>query len=246
MTQYGMDALNALNDTGTGGTSNEFNSFKTGTTYKVKVVGTDAIMTFDSYGIYKVVNSFSAKNPSKKSAAGYPVDNYTPWDRAWKFHRDLSEDFSDAHGQEASKYRPKRRFAMGFYDLATGELIVVDLSKNQAQAVHSVIKKYEKKLGKMAFELSKQGSGTSTSVSLTPLIDLDDDLTDEERKHFDKAPAEFDMSRFDGILYEADEDEQIRLLKQAGFDVTLIGYDANAGGSPAQDDDATGEDSLPF
>jgi len=230
MTKYqsGADALNALNSTGDSGTKTEFTSFKSGSSFIVKVLGTADLIQFFSYGIFKQVNSFVAKNPSKKSAKGYPVENLTPWDKAWKYHKDLSQDFSDHHGQEASKYRAKERYAMGFFDLTTGEPIIVDLSKKQAQAVHDVIKKYEKKLGKVAFELSKQGSGQNTVVSLTPVLDMDEDLTAEQRTNFDKAPESFDMSLFDGILYELDDAEQIELLKKVGFDVSLIGYDADA------------------
>lgn len=240
--QAGADALNALNASNEGGDKVEFSPFKGGTTYVVKVLGTADLITFFSYGIFKQINSFVAKNPSKKSRNGYPVDNLTPWDLAWKYHKDRSKDFSDEHGQEAAKYRAKQRFAMGFFDLTSGEPIIVDLSKKQAQGVHDVIKKYEKKLGKLAFELSKVGNGISTSVTLTPVLDLDEDLTPEQRANFDKAPDKFDMSLFDGLLYEADEDEQIELLIKAGFDVSLIGLEA-----PKKDDTADIEDEdLPF
>lgn len=242
MTKYqaGVDALNALNASDEGGSSAEFASFKSGTTYVVKVLGTADLITFYSYGIYKQVNSFVAKNPSKKSRNGYPVEDLTPWDLAWKYHKDRSKDFSDEHAQEAAKYRAKQRFAMGFFDLTSGEPIIVDLSKKQAQGVHDVIKKYEKKLGKLAFELSKTGNGTTTSVTLTPVLDLDEDLTPEQRANFDKAPAQFDMSLFEGLLYEADEDEQIELLIKAGFDVSLIGLET------PKKDEAVDEEDLPF
>ena len=247
MTQYkaGMDALNALNASDQGAEKNEFNSFKTGVSYKVRAYPA-ALITFYSYGIYGKVNSFTAAQPSKKSAKGYPVENLTPWDRAWKYHKDLSEDFSDAHGQEAGKYRAKQRFALGFYDLTSGENIVVDLSKNQAQAVMGVITKSEKRLDKLAFELSKSGSGKSTIVSLTPITFPDEDLSDEERKNFASAPAEFDMARFDGILFEADEAEQIKLLQQAGFNPVLIGLEAQAETPPAASADDIDEEALPF
>lgn len=236
--QAGEDALNALNETNEGGGNNtEFTSFKSGTTYFVKVLGTADLISFYSYGIFKQVNSFVAKNPSKKTPNGFPIENLTPWDKAYLYHKNKSKDFTDKHGQEASKYRAKQRFAMGFFDLDSGEPIIIDASRNQAQAIHGAIKKYEKRLNKLAFELSKEGSGTSTTVSLTPVLDIEEDLTEQQRANFDKAPAEFDMTLFDGLLYEVDEDEQIELLKQAGFDVTLIGYDA--GGE--QDEEESGE-----
>lgn len=237
MTKYqaGADAINALNDTGESEKKAEFTSFKSGTSFMVKVLGTADLITFYSYGIFKQVNSFVAANPSKKSAKGFPVENLTPWDKAWKYHKDLSEDFSDHHGQEAAKYKAKQRFAMGFFDLTSGQPIIVDVSKNQAQAIHGVIKKMEKKLGKVAFELTKQGSSTATVVSLTPIIDMDEDLTTEQRANFDKAPAEFDMSLFDGLLYEADEKEQIESLVSAGFDISLIGLTLEQGAEDSAD-----------
>lgn len=222
--QAGADALNALNQSNDSGSSMEFTPFKSGTTYIVKVLGTADLISFYSYGIFKKVNSFVAKNPSVKSAKGYPVDNLTPFDKAWKYHADKSEKFNDSHSQEANKYRVKQRFALGFYNLDTGEPIIVDLSKKQAKVVHDTIMKYKERLDQFAFELSKTGSGTSAVVSLS-LIPLLDDLTDEQRKNFENAPKEFDMTLFDGILYEMDDDEQIEKLHEVGFDVTLIGFE---------------------
>ena len=243
LTQYqaGADALNSLNQTDEGGSKAEFASFKSGTTYHVKVLGTADLISFYSYGIYKQINSFVAKNPSKKTPNGYPVENLTPFDKAYLYHKNLSKDFSDSHGQEAAKYRAKQRFALGFFDLESGEPIIIDLSKNQAQAVHGAIKKYEKRLGRIAFELSKEGSGTATAVSLTPVLDMEEDLTDKQRANFDKAPESFDMSLFDGLLYEADDDEQIENLIKAGFDVSLIGLEA-----PAKEAGEEGEKEYDF
>ena len=158
--QAGADALNALNATNEGGSGSkaEFASFKTGTSYKVRVLGTADLIRFYSYGIFKKVNSFVAKNPSVKNAKGFPTENLTPWDLAWKHYQDLKFKAQDAgnattekeYGELAYQYKVKERYALGFIDLATGEPIIVDLSKKQAQAVHAVIKKNEKKLGKVA------------------------------------------------------------------------------------------------
>lgn len=214
----------------------EFSPIKSGTTYTVRVLGADNLISFFSYGIFKQVNSFVSKNPSKKTAKGFPIEDLTPWDKAWKYHADKSEEFGDEHSQESYKYKPKQRFAMGFIDLETGEPIIVDLSKNQAQAVHSEIRKREGRLDQFAFELSKQGQGTGTTVSLS-LIPMLDDLTDNQRKNFDNAPEKFDMSLFDGLLYEMDEDEQIKKLDEAGFDVSKIGLEL-----PAEEEESDGED----
>src|SRR5690625_1542781 len=243
MTKYqaGADALNALNQTDEGeGSSAEFASFKSGTTYTDKALGTAELITFYSYGIYKQVNSFVPKNPWKKSAKGFPIKNLTPFDLAWKYQADKSEEFGDKHSQAAYKYRARQRFAMGFIDLDTGEPIIVDLSKNQAQAVHGVIKRVEKRLDRTPFELSKDGQGKSTTVSLTPLFP--EDLDDKQTKNFEEAPKEFDMRLFEGILYEMDDEEQIEKLIEVGFDVSLIGLEAPAKTEEASEAKESAED----
>jgi hypothetical protein len=112
--------------------------------------------------------------------------------------------------------------------------------------VHSVIKKNEKKLGKVAFELSKTGSGQSTTVMLSLLFDLDEDLNDKERANFEKYEGkEFDMALFDGLLYEADEKEMVENLVAAGFDITLIGLSIGATEQKADLSDLK-EDSFEF
>lgn len=225
MTQFtnGLDALNALTATNEGGGSgSEFTQLKAGMTFNVKVIDPKAVQMAYGYGIYKKVNSFVAKNPSTKSKNGYPVENLTPWDKAWKYHKDKSEVYTDAHGVEAGKYRAKQRFAMAFFGLAEGAPIIVDLSKNQAQGVAAAITKYASKLGKLAFELSKDADG---KVTFSPILDMDEDLTEKEQANFAAAPTEFPADLFDGIWYEQDEAQMVELLKQAGFDVSLIGYE---------------------
>ncbi|WP_077297396.1 hypothetical protein [Virgibacillus pantothenticus] len=244
----GADALGALN--GEGGNENnsiDFTKFSSGTTILVKVIGQEINGTvigdfamYYNYGIFKKVNSFTAKNPSKKSAKGYPVENLTPWDKAWKYHADKSEEFNDEHSKEANKYRAKPKFMFGFIDLDSGKPIVVDLTKNQAQAVNNAIKKYGNKVDKLAFELSKEGASTNTTVSLTPYLD---DLTADQQKHFDNAPEKFDGKLFENILYQADDDEMVGLLKQAGFDVSLIGLTTEST-TQADDDEPTEIDDL--
>ncbi|MFM9785339.1 hypothetical protein, partial [Streptomyces scabiei] len=125
------------------------------------------------------------------------MSDHTPWDLAEKYYRDLQfkakeagdEDEAKAHGEEAWKYCGKERYSMGFIDLESGKEIIVDLSRNQAQDVYATIKKYEKKLGKLAFELTKTnttGKSKDTKVSLTPFIDFEEDLTEQERANFAK------------------------------------------------------------
>jgi hypothetical protein len=236
--QSGADALSALNAVNEGGGNKQgFSSFKSGTTYKVRVLGVTDLIRFYSYGVFGKINSFVAKNPSIKNAKGFAVENLTVWDKASKHYQDLkfkAQDEGNAvaekeNGDLAYKFRVKERYALGFIDLATGEPIIIDLSKKQAQTIHAVIKKNEKKLGKVAFELSKTGKDQSTTVMLSLLFDLDEDLNEKERKNFEKYDdKEFDMALFDGLLYEADEKEMTENLVAAGFDITLIGLSIGA------------------
>ena len=117
---------------------------------------------------------------------------------------------------------------MAFFNLTDGAPIIVDLTKNQAQAVAASITKYEKKLGKIAFELSKDGDGTATKVSLTPILDMEEDITDKERANFEKAPEAFPDDIFNGIWFEQDETQMLESLKLANFDISLIGYSATS------------------
>lgn len=228
----GQDALNALNAGDDSSNNAEFSSFKSGTKYIVKVLGKADILQFDSYSVFKVVNSFVAEKPSVKSAKGFPTDKLTPWDKAFMYYRDKSEKFGDDASTEAYKYKPKQRFAMGFYDLDEGKPIVIDVSKKQAQAIHGAIMKNEKRLSTFAFELEKQGESTSTTVSLTPMLD---DMTSKQQSNFDEAPEEFGTSNFDGILFELNEEQQIEKLAEAGFDVSLVGLEAPKNGESTEE-----------
>lgn len=254
---FGADALEVMNEEDNGGGA-EFTSFKSGSTFRVKLANMStpenkekpfipALMSFFGYGVYKKVNSFVAANPSKKSKKGYPVEDLTPWDKAWKFHADKSKKFQDAHSQEAYKYAPKKRYVIAFINLADGSPIFLDFSDKQAKAVYAVIKKNEKKWDLRAFELTKEGAGTDTKVILSVIPDLDDEdegLTATERKHYDSANQYLNAKQFDGILYELDEDAMITALHTAGFDVTKVGLVLPPPKETAEDEE--GDDDTPL
>lgn len=242
----GADALGALNDEGrsSGGSNKDFSKFNVGSKYTVKVLGLNDFFAFYKYGIYSKggggVNSFIAKNPSKKSKKGYPVENLTPWDKAWKYHADRSKEFGDKDSQEAYKYKPELRYALGFFDLDSGERIVIDVSRKQAKTIIDAINEYSEDIGETAFRVAKADGG---AVSLTPVLNMKK-LTEEQRENFDNAPEEFNISEFTVILYEADEKEMIETLDRVGFDVTKIGYERPNSGN--DDKQAVKEDDGPL
>lgn len=229
----GADALDALEQEQ--GSEMEFYSLKSGNSVKVRALGLRDLIRFRSYGIFKTksggrINSFVAENPSTYNDKGFPKSDLTPWDKAFDHFSKLAFDEENDKvkkelREQGRDFLGKDRFALGFIDLSTGMPIIIDFSKNQARAVHSVIKKNEKKLDKKAFEIEKTGKGKDTVVLASPL-DLDD-LTEKEAKNFAKFDGEeFDMNLFEGLLYVADEKEQVELLTEAGFDISLIGYTA--------------------
>lgn len=252
----GEDALNAL-ETDSNGTDMEFYTLRSGGSVNVRVLGLRDMIRFRSYGIYKQISSFVAENPSVYSDKDYPKSDFTVWDKAFNHLSELAfeeknKDVQKKIREESRKYLGKDRYALGFIDLSTGAPIIIDFSKKQAKAIHSVFKEVaaKGKLDKKAFKLSKSGSGTDTVVTASTL-DLDD-LSEAEAKNYDDHNGkEFDMSLFEGLLYTADENEQIELLDKAGFDVTLIGYaKPSAAGDTGGDTDGgpieVEDDDLPF
>lgn len=191
----------------------------------------DQLMKYRAYGAYNEVDTFVADNPSVYNAKGYPQKNLTPWDIVSEAYSQRAFDAEEAGASKdevkelrdlAYKYRGKERYMFGAIDLATGEPVLIDLTKNQAQIVYTAVKKAEAKLGKKAFEIEKTGSGKNTVVTCTAL-DLDD-LTEKEAEAFEKAAsAEISASEMYEALYEADAKEQIELLKQTKIDPAEFG-----------------------
>lgn len=262
MTNYtiGEDAFNAATETSDNDV--KWTKFNSGMSYKVRLFNnySQAVMKFRNYGIYKVVNSFSAKNPSTKNDKGFAESNLTPWDKASQYYAELlfkAMDAKDTVGekefkQKAGLYREKERYAVAFGDLDTGLPVHFDISPKQWAGLKKIIVKFAPNLATISFELSKSGSGKDTVVSLMPIMTNIDPLTDKQQANFDKFNEyTFDPNVFKGFMYEIDEPEQLQLLTQANFDITLIGYtkeDAKTevnGTNEAAGDDID-ESDLPF
>lgn len=248
----GEDAFNAPTDSG-GSNDVEWTKLNSGMSYKVRLFKnyTQAVMKFRNYGIYKVINSFSAKNPSTKDSRGFAESNLTPWDSASKYYTDLmfkAMDAKDAvaekeNKQKAGLYREKERYAVAFGDLDTGLPVHFDISPKQWSGIRTVIEKYKANVDTLSFEIAKTGSGTATVVSFMPIMTQLDPLTDKQQANFDKFnDFEFDPTVFTGFLYEVDEDEQIQFLIQAGFDVSLIGLEAPKQGADQAEGGAEGSE----
>lgn len=236
----GLDVFKSMNEQDNG-KGNSFSTFKSGTKYLVKVPE----FTFISkavYGIFKQTNSFVAESPSKKSARGYPIENYTPFDLAWKYYKDQSGDWQDELAQEAQKYQASTKTTVGFFDLDSGEPLMIEFTKNQADIIVEVISKNQKRLDQFAFELEKQGTGRNTVVSLT-LVPIMDELTEKQQENFKTLPNEFNPELLEGLHYEMSDEEMIETLTKVGFDVSLIGFEAPKKGDES---DEEGEENNEF
>lgn len=247
----GREALSAIASSESG-EKFEFTPFKSGTVLNVRAYQ-DACAIEYVYGIYDPtdkehnVPSFVAQNPSIKSSRGFPTDNLTCWDKAFKYYKDQSKDYTDEMAKLANRYKAKMRVAFGFYDLDKEAPIIIDLSQSQASIIinklDSLIKDGEN-LAELSFKLEKSGKGLDTVV----IFDLH--TRAKEKQYADKitnAPEEFDDKLFDNLFYVNDENKMLKLLVKAGFDVTLIGLEApvieedlNTGGLDLEEDD------LPF
>lgn len=172
---------------------------KSGTSVKVRILSLDDIAEVWVHSVYESVTST-------------PCTQNDYYDQAVRILYDLG---TEEARKLANALRAKPRYLMGFVNLDTGEPIIVDLSKKQAQGVLSTVKKYKNKLNKLAFELAKNGMGQSTTVTLNVLIDLEEDLTVEQRKHFEaskgmKIPEEL----YESCLYMKNPSEQIADIRE--------------------------------
>lgn len=259
---FGADALDVLTQE-KDATDVGFEKFNVGSSYTVmipnisKVEGEfkPAMMSFFNYGIYGKIDSFVAETPSKKSKNGYPVEDLTPWDLAWKYHQDLSKKFQDAHSTAAQIYRVKHRYALEFINLADGKRFIIDVSKKQALVIYAAMVEFEEQLETYAFKVSKATGGV---VSLTPVLGK---LTAEQTAHKLEADVKGPITLTPNMLYKRDTDDMTRALVTAEFDISLIGLtppppkkkdedDEEGEAAPAKEDKGgpieISDDDLPF
>jgi hypothetical protein len=215
-------------------------AFKSGQSYRVRVPD---LTTFASYANHSVYKVFYSTPCSKK--AGQPCAYCEATDKLYK-EADLLEKSGNKKAaedkkNEAYQLKAKDRVMFGFFNLEDGKPIILDMTNKQGRALYTALKKNEKRLNSFAFEVAKEGESTSTTVSLTLL--MEDDLTDKERKYFEEtAEKEFDMSLFEGVFELKSYDEQVEDVLRFGVDLKGSGK----AGDDVQPVDDAGEDDLPF
>lgn len=109
---------------------------------------------------------------------------------------------------------PKKRYLFAFADMESGEIRVLDVSKNQAKKLIADIEEYSEDLDTLAFNLKKTGEGTNTGYSLNPIIKMKGN--DEE--NFEKcAGLEVTDEYFSTVLTPRTLELQVKTLKEADF-----------------------------
>ena len=192
--------------------------FKSGSSYKVRLASDEDFVEYYAASVFKVFHTT-------------PVEPGNLYQKAADIlFEDAKKAKTEAEAEElrsqARQLKPKPRYLFGFINLDDGQPIIVDVSKAQAQVLIKAIDKYAKKIDKIAFELSKEGSGRDTIVSLAPVLDMDDDLTDQQRAHFEKAAGmAIPDDLYENVLTVKSEAEQIEDLKAFGFDVSRLGIE---------------------
>lgn len=179
-------------------------TLKSGTAVRVRVPSVDDVVEVYIHSVYEVFYST-------------PCTRDDLYDKATDLiYADAKKqaDAGDEKGAEATRkiayqLKAKPRYLFGFINLEDGQPVIFDLSKKQAQGVITAIKKNEKRLGQLAFEISKTGTGQSTTVGFNPIAFVEEDLTPQELKNFNEsAGKQIDDEIYANCLYVKKESEQ--------------------------------------
>lgn len=214
-------------------------SFKSGKTYRVKIPTNKAFGNYDSHSAY---GSFYTTVCTGRDDLYCQASSY--------YYKEAKNESDEKKSEELKKkgyaLKVKERALFGFFDLESGKEFIVDVSKKQGQTLSSAIKKYLKNADQFAFELSKSGSGTSTTVQLLPVMD-DDDLTKQEKKHLsDLSGKAFDTELFGKVFTSRTKEEQIEDLEKFGFDLSVIRIKPNTVSQPDDNKETQKEETYNF
>ena len=130
-----------------------------------------------------------------------------------------------AHDKQAYKdLRPSNKYLVAMADLEEGMIRVWDCSKNQLKNLIAQISEYEEDIAsgeEMMFTFKRTGTKTSTTYTLSPIINKKQraDLEDNYHKFDDMVVED---SFFEGCLVPRSESIIMNALKQAGLPVETI------------------------
>jgi hypothetical protein len=223
ITKKGQDAMESATEQNVD-YSEILKPFTSGKSYNVRVPNPVAFVEYFAHSVYKVFYTTPCTSVTgEKDLYCKAADLlYKDAERAEKAGNDKHAE--DIRENQAYPLKKKKRYLVGFFSLETGEPIILDLTKNQAETIIEVMKKRKNKLDSYAFNISKTGTGQGTKTSLDLILDPEEELTKDENKHFEATKEkEFDEELFEKVLKVADEEQQIKDLEAFGFDVTRLG-----------------------
>jgi hypothetical protein len=179
-------------------------TLKSGSSFKVRCLGLEELVEVDIHSAYEIFTSTPCTREDlyDKAVALLRADQKELAEKG-------DEKGAEAIGKHAYALSAKPRYLFGFIDLADGKPMIIDLSKKQAQGVIATIRKYEKRLNQLAFEISKTGTGQSTTVGFNPLMFLEEDLEPKELENFKASEgATIPEEVYANCLYVKSRDEQ--------------------------------------
>lgn len=195
-----------------------------GESVRVRLLGIMDYAPYEAHEAYGLLKPYRQPCRAKIGKCAY--------DEAYAYAERLPE------GHELKKFvalKAKERWLFAFADIDMGEIRLIDLSRSQAKTIVKQIEEYKNHIDKVAFKLSRTGSSTDTTYTLSPLLSLDD-------------PDQVKFAKFDGVtvdpslygdsLYVRTYEQQLEALKNAGFPIEVL----NKEDQPLEFD----EDDLPF
>lgn len=215
-------------------------------TVKVRIPSDEDFREFYQHGGYNLAQKYQVYNCVCLFMVNGVED---PYDKAVKVlyeDRNQHPEGSDEYNRInliASELRAKRRMLFGFFDLETGDPIVLDVTGNQGSKLIAQIQEYEDNINDFAFKVTKSGEKANTTIDLMPIMNPKKGLTEEEQKNFEStAGKEFDHTLYEKILFVKDHKYMIQDLEKIGFDVARIGYEPTNNQEIKQE---SGQDSMP-
>jgi hypothetical protein len=114
------------------------------------------------------------------------------------------------------KLYPKKRYIFALYDIDMKAIRYFDGSKGQATKLISQIEEYAESIEEVAFTFKRTGQKTETSYDLLPILKLNAD----GKAGFETGnELVVELANFESVLIPRTVEQQIELLKTAGFPV---------------------------
>lgn len=183
-----------------------FIRLKDGQSIKVRLLGVQDYVQYKAHA-----NGFSLGIYSQPCLA--PTGVECPLCKAYEFDKETYKDL-----------RPSNKYLVAMADLEEGMVRVWDCSKTQLKNLIAQISEYEEEIAsgeEMMFTFKRTGTKTSTTYTLSPIINKKQRAELEDNYHkFDDMVVE--DSFFEGCLVPRKEEIIMSALKQAGIPVEEI------------------------